>query len=665
MSSLIGQVINGYEIIEELARGGMATVYRAHQISMSRDVAFKVLPREFLHEPAFLERFKREASIVARLEHRAIVPVHDYGEWDGIPYIAMRLMEGGSVDGLIVRGAMPLEKIQQIVRQVAAALDYAHSRDVLHRDLKPSNILLDRNGDAYITDFGIARLINSNEKLTSTGVVGTPAYMSPEQAQGQDLDGRSDIYSLGVVIYEMLTGKRPFDAETPYGIAVMHVTQEPPTMRKFKPDILPGVEAVVMKALAKDRQKRYSTASELAGQLDDADLLMLEATTPASHPQPTMPTTPPPVIYTTNNTQPTPRRPVSAVAYAPSAPIALPKPRRSPAMLYLGLPAALALILGILLLAGYSLFYEAEPAQPPDFEATGVFRLTATAQANTGSGAALRQGRILFVSSRNDQPDLYALDLATGNESRLTQTNGAEGSPSLSPNGTAIVYLYDPDGDLADENTTQIEIYSSHLDGTNTQAITSNLTEEKSPIWTSDSTAIIFIQILNGMTRYRIIRYEIDTGSETVLYEENGYANHLSLSPNGQTLLFATGDSTDPTTWDIARLDIGTGERTLLTQNDLPEWSPQWGKQGEQILYLKQGVVGAALVEMLTDSQEATQLYDGAGFEDTAAYSWDGNFILFSAISNDNTRNLFLLPRNRLIAEQITRLGGYSAIWLP
>jgi serine/threonine protein kinase len=267
MDEFIGKQIGGYEIRERIGKGGMATVYLALQTSMNRLVAIKLLPHDMMKDESYLQRFEREVSIVSTLEHRNIVPVYDHGNYNGQPYIIMRYMNAGSVDDLIRQGPLKPEKYLDIISQVAPALDYAHGKQVLHRDLKPSNILLDDDGGAYITDFGIARILgaeNADATLTTQGVVGTPSYMSPEQAQGLQLDGRSDLYGLGVMLFEMATGQRPFQSDTPYTIAVMQVTTPPPAPRSINPAIPGAIEQVIYKALKKRPEDRYQTAMELS-----------------------------------------------------------------------------------------------------------------------------------------------------------------------------------------------------------------------------------------------------------------------------------------------------------------------------------------------------------------------------------------------------------------
>lgn len=261
---LIGKSLGGYDVLDLVGEGGMATVYLARQQSMNRQVALKVLPQQFLSDDTYLQRFEREVKIVSKLEHRNIVPVYDYGEYNGQPYIAMRYMPAGSVDEMLHDGPMSLDMIVNILEQVAPALDYAHTKEVLHRDLKPSNILMDDGGGAFITDFGIARIIGEHgANITTHGVVGTPSYMSPEQAQGKHMDGRSDVYSLGVMLFEMATGRRPFESETPYSIAVMQVTQAPPSPRSINPKLSEAVESVILKSMQKSPDDRYRTAADL------------------------------------------------------------------------------------------------------------------------------------------------------------------------------------------------------------------------------------------------------------------------------------------------------------------------------------------------------------------------------------------------------------------
>jgi serine/threonine protein kinase len=199
--------------------------------------------------------------VITELEHPHILPIYDYGQDDGVPYIAMRYLGGGSMEQWIRRGLPPLRDLERPLRQIAQALDHAHRQGVIHRDLKPGNIMLDEHGNAYLSDFGIARVLGSN--LTGSLIVGTPSYMSPEQANGLSIDGRSDIYSLGVVLFEMLTGREPYEAETPMALLLKHINEPMPSVREFRPDVPEPVAQVVHKATAKEPNQRYASATEM------------------------------------------------------------------------------------------------------------------------------------------------------------------------------------------------------------------------------------------------------------------------------------------------------------------------------------------------------------------------------------------------------------------
>jgi len=262
--------IGRYEIKKELGRGGMATVYRAFDPSFDRDVAIKVLPRELLHNPQFSDRFQREVKTIAQLEHPAIVAVYDVGEHEGIPFFVMRYMPGGSLTDMIKQGRFNPLDTARIVERLASALSYAHRKGVIHRDLKPDNILFNEDGYPFISDFGIAKISEANSNLTGSGIIGTPAYMSPEQATGDTLDHRSDVYGLGVIVYQMLTGQQPYNADTPMGVAIKHVTDPVPDIRLVVPDLPEEVGDVMKKVLAKNRDERYSSAIEFARALNQA-----------------------------------------------------------------------------------------------------------------------------------------------------------------------------------------------------------------------------------------------------------------------------------------------------------------------------------------------------------------------------------------------------------
>ena len=258
-----------YELTHLIARGGMAQVYRAMDRQLERPVALKVLFPELSVDRTFVERFRREAQAAANLSHPNIVPVFDWGEDDGSYFIVMEYVQGRPLSA-VLRDPQRLSprQIATIGAGVAAALAFAHRHGVVHRDVKPGNILITPDGDVKVTDFGIARAMNTEESLTQTGaVMGTAAYFSPEQAEGKGVDSRSDIYSLGVVLYEMAVGRPPFTGDSPVAVASKHVRDQPVLPRQANPTVPPALEAVIMKAMAKNPDDRYGSAEELRADL--------------------------------------------------------------------------------------------------------------------------------------------------------------------------------------------------------------------------------------------------------------------------------------------------------------------------------------------------------------------------------------------------------------
>ncbi|HSB03045.1 MAG TPA: protein kinase [Anaerolineales bacterium] len=261
--------VGRYKIKSELGRGGMATVYRAFDPVSNREVAIKILPRELLNNLVTRARFKRELKLVTSLEHPAIVPVYDVGgDDDQQPFFVMRYMSGGSLSDMIKKGKFSLRDAALIIERLASALDHAHSKGVIHRDIKPDNVLFDSSNNPYLSDFGVAKVTESLISATGQEVLGTPAYLSPEQALGENVDHRSDVYGLGAILYEMLTGERPFAKDTVIGLALQHVNDPVPNILKVRPDLPGEVDVIIKTAMAKNREKRYSTAIDLARELN-------------------------------------------------------------------------------------------------------------------------------------------------------------------------------------------------------------------------------------------------------------------------------------------------------------------------------------------------------------------------------------------------------------
>ncbi|HSL30634.1 MAG TPA: protein kinase [Anaerolineales bacterium] len=380
-----GQMLGSYRIISQVGKGGMATVYKAYQASVDRYVAIKVLPSQLAESKEFATRFQQEARIIAKLEHPHILPVFDYGESDGTAYFVMRYLEAGTLKDKMEFGRpLPMSEIDRIFTQLTDALSYAHSQGIVHRDLKPANALIDSHGNIFLTDFGIAKLLESaSPRLTQTdAIMGTPAYISPEQAQSHPVDRRSDIYSLGIILYEMVTGQVPFLADTPLAVLFKHVSDPLPPPSRVKPDIPPSIEQVILKALAKDPRDRFATADEFLSAwkraLEERETVRTDAPTEII-PEPGAPT---PTV--TDQTQ---RKPVTATTTISRA--------ARPAGWIIGCLAGLCLLFAVgggILLAANRLgptFLSPSTETPPPTQTLEVIIPTPTMPVSTPSNVLL------------------------------------------------------------------------------------------------------------------------------------------------------------------------------------------------------------------------------------------------------------------------------------
>jgi len=343
MTFITGEQVGPYKIIEQLGSGGMATVFKAYHASLDRYVAIKVLHPAFKQDPNFLSRFQREARIVAKLEHPHIVPVYDFSEAGGQPYLVMRFIEGETLKARLAKSDLPLDEVARIMKPVGEALSYAHGQGVLHRDVKPSNVLLTSDGGVWLADFGLARIAQAGEStLSQDSLLGTPQYISPEQAQGlSDLDARTDIYSLAVVMYELLVGRVPYQADTPYAVIHDHIYAPLPLPHSIKPDFPEPLERVLLKALSKERDDRYATVADLMRAFDQA-VQQVKASAPTQIAVPVV-------------------EPVAVEASATT--IALPEEQpKSKKKLWLGLGAAAALI--VIIVGAIVLSQSSRPQQP-------------------------------------------------------------------------------------------------------------------------------------------------------------------------------------------------------------------------------------------------------------------------------------------------------------
>jgi serine/threonine protein kinase len=621
-------------------------------------VAIKVMAEELLDNEVAAQRFAQEAKLVANLEHPHILPVYDFGQADEGLYLVMRLLETGSLkDYLAAHPDLPLREGIDLVSQVATALDHAHAQGVVHRDIKPSNILVDEHGEAYLTDFGIAKVLAASQHLTkSGGTLGTPAYMSPEQVQGREVGPQTDEYSLGIIVYEMVTGQLPFEADTPYATAFMHVTTPPRPPREIAPQLPHELESVILRALEKDPADRYPTC----GAFVDALIQTLGGDSQS---------TPPgrlPSEVTVDELQP------PEVAQSGGG-----TPRwLIPALLVFGLCGILTLgvVIGLPIVLDRSSSLPTEHAEDLPEDPADQPSAQDEGQAETQIGSAssptptvipthtpvpidhaemLANGRIAFTSQRDGNTEIYVLDRATGSETRLTRYGGVDSHPSWSPDGSQIVFYSDRNG----EN----DLYLMDADGENVTQLTFGGGDNRYPVWAPDGSYIAFQSERNSNVDIWIIRP--DGTGERRITDASGTDDFPGWSPDSQQLVFS---STRNGNWDIYVVDISSGDVRQLTDGNQDEWIPAWSPDGRFIVYQVTQAQNWDLFIYDFETDTTQQLLEYRYDDWSPAWAPDGQAIVYYAFVGGNQELMLydLLSQENL---QLTKNGAHDTFpdWAP
>lgn len=476
-----------YEVKSELGRGGMATVYLAYDPRFEREIAVKVLPRELLHsDPQFRLRFEREAKIIAQLEHSAIVPVYDVGEADGQPYFVMRYMNGGSLSERIKAGIMTVDETARILGVIAPALDEAHSKGIIHRDIKPSNILFDRRNNPYISDFGIAKLSQAQSgNVTGSAIIGTPAYMAPEQAQGDEVDGRADIYALGIILYEMVSGRQPYEADTPMAVAIKHITDPVPHILNANPKLPEGMDGIIQKAMAKNRNDRFSTAVDLTNALRDVGRAQL------------------------TRSQTKIAVPAAKATVVSERPTVVPTPKKA----FSPLLAVVPILLVALIAGGFLIFNRLNNAVTPNTPASTSTSAPAFTETSAPTLAATTEALVAPVET------------ATETLPPITDTAAAPLVPTLG-GADKIAFIANK------------EIYLMNVDGSELTQLTTDGGIKSDLQWLPDGRNLVFI---SGFT---VKYYNIDTDTISVLMDFPGASslNAFRVSHDGTQVMITVNN---------------------------------------------------------------------------------------------------------------------------
>jgi len=649
-----GMSFGRYHLLERLGQGGMATVHKAFDTHLESEVAVKVIRNRKLAPEILrktLKRFEREARALVKLSHPNIVKIIDYGEFEGQPFLVMPYFRGGTLKDLMRGKPITYQEAARLLIPIAQALSYAHQANIIHRDVKPANILINQAGNPMLTDFGIAKVLDEEIPINLTGtsaVVGTPEYMAPEQVTNNTVDHRTDIYALGVVFYEMVTGRKPFQADTPVAVLFKHVSDPLPRPGSFVPNLPEEVEYFLFKALAKSPQDRYQDMAEFNKGLQK---LLKPLSRRIFFPRKKIRE-----MYNQQSvysgTEVTYDQLEPGISNDP-IPITRPLKRVS-TRFWIWAPGALVVLLLLVFLINQgqalSIGEVARTITPtltktivPAQEITSTIAPTATI---TITPIPTIEFKISFVSDRDGNQEIYMMDIDGSNLINLTNNGANDNHPAWSPYGKKIAFVSDRDWND--------DIYLMNSEGGNVIRLTDNSVDDQDPAWSPDGKQIVFA---SGKEDRKIYKMNVD-GSQQVRLSNLGIwgANSPSWSPDGSKIAFGSGIKTIIL---ISPEGENLGDDWIFGAD---EQHPTWSPDGSKIAY--DG--GNSIFIMSPDHTNRVRITFLNGDASDPAWSPDGKWIAFTSIQDEN-KDIYVISPDGMNLIRVTNnpANNYSPAWVP